>query len=334
MKCNTCRKSYDKSEFMRNKKQYKSCNNCFRKCKEEGCGASAVGKTEFCIAHGGGKRCKEEGCGASAVGKTEFCIAHGGGKRCKEEGCGTSAVGKTEFCIAHGGGKRCKEEGCGASAVGKTEFCVAHGGGKRCKEEGCGTSARGKTEFCVAHGGGKRCPNCIDWIDSRSGCKKYDGYCATYFKRKFPNDKRSSKIYEKSREIKVRNFLNENYEGFIHDRPLYTGNCDCTHRRRIDHRKLIYSTILAVETDERQHSSYDREDEEVRYDDLYMIHSGKWIFIRFNPDSYIKNGKKNNQSLDKRLKVLKYTIDEQIRRIYNEENEELLEIIKLYYNDV
>ena len=65
-----------------------------------------------------------------------------------------------------------------------------------------------------------------------------------------------------------------------------------------------------------------------------MIHSGKWIFIRFNPDSYIKNGKKKNQSLDKRLKVLKDTIDEQIRRIYNEENEELLEIIKLYYNDV
>ena len=61
---------------------------------------------------------------------------------------------------------------------------------RKCKEEGCGASAVGKTEFCIAHGGGKRCPNCIDWIDSRSGCKKYDGYCATCFKRKFPNDTR------------------------------------------------------------------------------------------------------------------------------------------------
>ena len=33
--------------------------------------------------------------------------------------------------------------------------------------------------------------------------------------------------------------MNENFTGFIHDRPLYTGNCDCTHRRRIDHRIQI-----------------------------------------------------------------------------------------------
>jgi len=28
------------------------------------------------------------------------------------------------------------------------------------------------------------------------------------------------------------------FDGFVHDRPLYTGNCDCTHRRRVDHRLL------------------------------------------------------------------------------------------------
>jgi len=42
--------------------------------------------------------------------------------------------------------------------------------------------------------------------------------------------------------------------------------------------------MLAVETDEFAHKGYDKTNEEIRYDDLYMIHSGKWIFIRFNPD--------------------------------------------------
>ena len=51
----------------------------------------------------------------------------------------------------------------------------------------------------------------------------------------------------------VRNRINQEFEGFIHDTPLYTGNCDCTHRRRIDHRKMIGNTILAIETDEFGH---------------------------------------------------------------------------------
>ena len=27
-------------------------------------------------------------------------------------------------------------------------------------------------------------------------------------------------------------------------------------------------------------------DEDTRYNDLYMAYSGKWIYIRFNPDKY------------------------------------------------
>ena len=131
---------------------------------------------------------------------------------------------------------------------------------------------------------------------------------------------------------KVRNFLNENFNGFIHDRPLYTGNCNCTHRRRIDHRIQIGNTMLCVETDEGQHSSYDKEDETIRYDDLYMIFSGKWIFIRFNPDSYMIKNKKMNTKLETRFLSLKDMIENQINRINKEENTELLEIIHMYYN--
>ena len=170
----------------------------------------------------------------------------------------------------------------------------------------------------------KRCPNCIEWIDSHGCNRKYDNYCARCFKRLFPDDERSKIIHSHAKEITVRNVINTHFEGFIHDKPLYTGNCDCTHRRRIDHRKLIGNTILAIETDEFGHSGYDKKDEEIRYDDLYMIHSGKWIFIRFNPD-----GDKKIDMEDKLEKLID-TIEEQVERIENEENIGLLEIIKLY----
>ena len=119
---------------------------------------------------------------------------------------------------------------------------------------------------------------------------------------------------------------NDHFEGFIHDTLLYTGSCDCTHRRRIDHRKLIGNTILAIETDEFAHSKYDKKDEELRYDDLYMIHSGKWIFIRFNPDL-----DKSKTNIENKLNTLVETIKISIERINKEENKDLLEIIKLYY---
>lgn len=56
--------------------------------------------------------------------------------------------------------------------------------------------------------------------------------------------------------------LNANFEGFQHDKPLYTKNCECINRRRIDYRVLIRNTLLCVETYERQYNSYDKKDEE------------------------------------------------------------------------
>jgi len=173
--------------------------------------------------------------------------------------------------------------------------------------------------------GGNRCPNCIDWIDSRIGSSAYDGYCATCFKQIFPHDERSKIIYRHTKELMVRNHINRYFDGFIHDRPLYTGGCDCAHRRRVDHRKLIGNTVLAIETDEFGHRSYDKTDEDIRYDDLYMLHSGKWIYIRFNPDTNVSK----MDIIDKLDKLIE-TMEECIDRIEREENTELVEIIKLY----
>jgi len=295
-----------------------------KQCNEPGCTKRAKGITGKCTAHGGGKRCNEPGCTKGAEGKTDKCAAHGGGKRCTEPGCTNSAQSPTDKCAAHGGGKRCTEPGCTKCAQSPTDKCAAHGGGKRCTEPGCTKSAQGKTDKCASHGGGKRCPHCITWPDSRGGSTAYDGYCATCFKQLFPTDERSKVIYTHTKEIRVRNAINEAFEGFIHDKPLYTGQCNCAHRRRIDHRKLIGATLLCIETDEFGHAGYDPKDEELRYDDLYMIHSGKWIFIRFNPDG------KGVDMVDKLARLMQ-EIQTHIERIENDENNEMLEIIKMYY---
>jgi len=86
---------------------------------------------------------------------------------------------------------------------------------------------------------------------------------------------------------------------------------------------LIENTILAIETDEFGHRAYDKRDEEIRYDDLYMIHSGKWIFIRFNPD----DPRKQHIDIEDRIASLIDEIELQIDRILAEENVDLIEII-------
>lgn len=167
------------------------------------------------------------------------------------------------------------------------------------------------------------------------GNPKYKGYCSSCYQHLFPNDPLTLQMRSKTKEIAVRDFINTHFEGFQHDTPLWTGNCDCTHRRKIDHRKLIGNTLLCIETDEEQHKGYSKGDEEIRYDDLYMLHSGKFIFIRFNPDKFKnKNDKNINPMLYTRLPILKEEIEKQMKRIENEENTELLEIIKLYYDEI
>jgi len=45
-------------------------------------------------------------------------------------------------------------------------------------------------------------------------------------------------IRSKIKEIYVRDYINYIFDGFQHDIPLWTTNCDCSHRRIIDHRKM------------------------------------------------------------------------------------------------
>ena len=196
------------------------------------------------------------------------------------------------------------------------------------KQEGCPKSAIGKTDFCKAHGGGVRCPNCVDWPVSRCGNKHYDGYCAYCFKRCFPGDPRSTYIPVHAKELRVRAEIEKHFDGFVHDKPLFTKECDCSIRRRIDHRKIINGTLLGIETDEYAHVHYSPEDEENRYHDIAMGHGGPMIFVRINPDM-------KGVSFERKLQVLIAEIKNQIAFITRDEprprDAGLLTEIKLFY---
>ena len=91
--------------------------------------------------------------------------------------------------------------------------------------------------------------------------------------------------------------------------------------------------MLCIEIDEHQHKSYIKHDEDQRYDDLFMDFSGKYIFIRYNPDPYKDaDGKKRNPKFDTRMALLEQLINMLTRRISNELNTELVEIHHLCYD--
>jgi hypothetical protein len=198
--------------------------------------------------------------------------------------------------------KRCEYEGCKINAcynfkgINKRRFCLEH------KIEGMINIA---SKMCISKS-----------ICENYGNKKYDDYCSFCFHHLFPNDERTKQMRIKSKELIVKDFLEEQFEGFVHDQSLYTHNCDCSHRRRIDFRKLINNTLLCIEVDEFQHKRYNKEDEDIRYNDVFMLHGGKFIFIRFNPDKYTnKNNETISSHISHRLPKLKKEIDKQIKRI-------------------
>lgn len=192
----------------------------------------------------------------------------------------------------------------------------------------------------------KYCSSCKDeqMINISDKCKsehcentgniKYRYHCTHCFQHLFPTDPLTKNIRKKTQETIVKTFINDHFNYFIHDVALWTGECDCSHRRRIDHRTLIDNTLLCIETDEGQHKRYDENYEEIRYDDLFMIHGGKFIFIRFNPDKYTSaNGDVQNPRIEYRLEILKREIELQMDRIKNNENTELLEIRHLFFDE-
>ena len=62
------------------------------------------------------------------------------------------------------------------------------------------------------------------------------------------------------------------------------------------------------------------------------ISAGNIYFIRFNPDSFIKNGETQNPDLQSRLPALENEILKQVDRAKNYENKETVEVVHLFYD--
>ena len=128
------------------------------------------------------------------------------------------------------------------------------------------------------------------------------------------------------KEYQVREQIEAHFEGFIHNKALGDSS------RRIDHRKLVNGTMIAIEDDEYAHPDKDKDYESDRNKRLQRNHEGRWICIRFNPDdNRERDGHKT--SLEHKIKTLMAEIKKQIRRIENSENNgsDLVETIKLFF---
>ena len=257
----------------------------------------------------------------------------------------------------------CQEPNCivkhasyGKSGTKKATHCSLHGKilgledvkHNKCQKTNCKTLATfGKSgtkiaTHCSLHGKilgledvkNKLCKTSQNCGGSRANLL-YDDYCTFCFMNLFPNDPRTLNMRKKPKELAVVVDILQEYPEMHHDKPLYStlgsDGC-CTSKRRIDLRMLINGTILAIEIDEFEHKAYIKSDEINRYDDLFMDFSGHYIFIRYNPDPYNINGLKMNPDITSRLAQLKQEISNQITRILNDENTELVEIHHLFYS--
>ena len=154
------------------------------------------------------------------------------------------------------------------------QHCRECGGSAFCE---CGI----RRTHCPKHGGSALCVVC-KLVHANT---KYDKHCVDCFVNYYPGDTRSDRNSKLKRsETVVREAIDGVFKGFIHDKAFSTGGC-CPHRREIDHRITINGTVLAVETDENAHVGYDKDDENIRYDDLFVAFGAKFIFIRFNCDT-------------------------------------------------
>lgn len=186
-----------------------------------------------------------------------------------------------------------------------------------------------KKRQCIGVEG--KCP-----YDKMINDDEYDGYCKYCFCYLFPVDSRIKNIKIRSKETTVINHVCNNHKGkYYHDIPMQINFDDgcCVTRRRIDLRQIIGNTILCIEVDENQHKYYPKNDDFERYNQIVLSFTSKYIFIRYNPDKYKRNGIVINTDTTTRLKALSNEINKQIQRINSNENTDLLEIIHMYYDD-
>jgi hypothetical protein len=159
---------------------------------------------------------------------------------------------------------------------------------------------------------------------------KYNGYCLRCFIHKFPNEKQS--INYKVKENHMTDFIKLEFKELVMVFDKQTGGCS---KRRPDVYIDKFTHVVIIECDENQHK--DTSCENMRTMELFQDFNNRPIvFIRFNPDSYVKDGKKflssfkmhktldvpvirDKKEWNNRLDVLKETINKFLENIPEKE---------------
>ena len=303
---------------------------------------------------------------------------------CLEDGCKITPhfnfEGETKrlYCSIHKkqdminiGKHTCLEVGCKVTPSfnfeGETKrlYCTRHKKNNMinldkpiCLEDGCKITSHfnfeGETKrlYCSIHKKNnmmnvnkKTCKS--EWCDTQVRTEKYDDYCLYCYINLFP-DKPVSRNY-KTKEFSVVEFVKKKFSDldWISDKIINEG---CSKKRPDLLLDLGYQ-ILIIEIDENQHksSNYDCSCENKRIMELSTDMGHRPIvFIRFNPDTYIKDGKKITscwginekgicvikKSKTKEWKNRLNSLEELIMYWLNPENKtnKIIETIELYYD--
>jgi len=302
-------------------------------------------------------------------------------KTCQYENCKTQPVYNfinekiPQFCSIHKLegmvnilSKECQYENCKKQPTYNFEnekigkFCSTHKlngmidiKSKKCEHENCKKIPNFNYEnekiaiFCSEHKKegmidikNKKCKTLMCYTQVKD---KYEGYCLYCFINTFP-DKPVSRNY-KTKEYSVVEYIKTKFPDltWISDKKVKDG---CSKRRPDLLLDLGYQIII-IEIDENQHSDYDCSCENKRIMEISQdLGHRPIVFIRFNPDDYIDNGKNitscwNNNKLgictvkkskqnewSYRLNVLEETINYWINP--NNTTDKIVEIIQLYYD--
>jgi hypothetical protein len=299
-------------------------------------------------------------------------------KTCKIEGCRTRPTFniKTEnvgiYCSSHKlegminvVDKKCEYLGCtkqptfNKKGQKKAKFCFDHKTNdmvdlkhKPCISDGCETrptfNTRGQTKgiYCVEHKlegminvVDKKCNS--EWCDI-TAIKKYNNYCLSCCIQVCPEIQVSRNYKTKERDVSDRIDSHFKEYTWVNDKVI-SGGCS---KRRPDKLLDLNTHVIIVEVDENKHTSYDTTCENKRLMELSQdLGFRPIVFIRFNPDSYILNGKvvkscwkvnklgvmsvmkTKEKEWEERIKVL----NNQIRYWIETISEKTIEIVELFY---
>jgi len=232
---------------------------------------------------------------------------------------------------------------CGGGSI-----CIHNRNKALCKEcKGVGIcdhgSIKSKCRICSPNNS-NLCSNC-KYVCARkryiSKTNTYEKLCADCFYKLYPDEKNIPTKYKKKQHY-IHEKLTEIYgeEFFKYDVRI---ECGCS-RKIPDWFVDLYKFTLNIECDENQHKRNDTSCETARLCELFLdCASRPFVCIRFNPDSYKIEGKKNEgcftfdnknnivvnqEEFDKRFDKLVEKID------YYLENgsEKDIECIKLFYD--